>query len=122
MNIDEMQAGRELDALIAEKVMGLDAPTKRKPWWGLMGSTGGLSVPHRYSVAISEAWQVVEKLVANGFDVSVWVGRRDDQNFYTCQVDWGIKKMVAVTAYTAPLAICRAALKAVHSVMSSEKS
>ena len=105
-----MKAGRELDALVAEKVMGhdmekdfcttcYDSPTCDRP------------IP-RYSILIQDAWPVVEKMAdrRHPFElvktpISYWVCR-----FYG-EI---IRDIYKGYADTAPLAICLAALKAVE--------
>jgi hypothetical protein len=100
-----MKAGRELDALIAEKVMGFD---KR-----IVSKVDGMpyaDVLH-YSTQIADAWLVVEKFpnVAIFGPNDSWLVRfsDDDGSIYTHPVDEPAR------ADTAPLAICLAALKAV---------
>lgn len=100
-----MEAGRELDALIAEKVMGFPLEIIRGAPYP--------ECPRHYSTDIAAAWEVVEKDDGWGHDwrVKRWVSSSkpysctaertaDGQNFYA-------------EAETAPLAICLAALKAV---------
>lgn len=117
--MDELKAGRELDALIAEKVMG---------WHKLFGGNGiyyqnPLSakaiVPPRFSADISAAWQVVERLEELGY----WTQLRTPVSLehvgnggYWCGFTlhgcngrpdhW-------TSATSQPLAICLAALRAV---------
>ena len=99
-----MEAGRELDALIAEKVMDDMLAGIR-----LDGSPMFDDIPH-YSTQIADAWLVVEKL-GKSFDVSrcrkfqeieAWFWEASFHNGPDAQAD------------TAPLAICLAALKAVE--------
>ena len=137
MNINKMEAGPELDALIAEKVMGL-APCTH---W-LEGS-GSFSIihedecdapvhgqchdaqsdrwTHKYSADIKAAWEVVQKLYEKGLIVCITLDR-DEQRYgpvECCIEDDKRKKRDDTTvalahALTAPLAICRAALKVVE--------
>jgi hypothetical protein len=111
MNIDELQAGRELDALVAEKVMGytLGTPPSPESAINLAGPEYPVTVPH-YSTDIAAAWQVVEKF------------KDRDWRFILDKYDdgWGIEIELSggkygsgAVAETAPLAICRVALKAV---------
>lgn len=119
----DMDAGPELDALIAEKVMGLESKIdsgygepsrvfKRHPelpgeWWG--------GAPE-YSSDIAEAWTVVEHLVVQGAYVLI-EGPANGivHDGWHCQItphrDLG--KEVEAWAETAMLAICKAALDAV---------
>ena len=101
-----MEAGKELDALIMEKVMG-DEPLK--------GRVAYLNPS--YSIDINAAWEVVEKMKEKGLTVEVFFGW--ESNKYQ-KDDW-----VAIfedsngeylgVAKTAPNAICLAALKALES-------
>lgn len=107
MNIDELQAGRELDALIAEKVMewtqcGFDEIGQE--WTGIPegGQPGYHSVIPSYTTNIAAAWQVVEKLgMQCGFSI------HEKEPF-------AMHNGISLVAETVPLAICRAALKAVQ--------
>ena len=94
-----MKAGRELDALIAEKVMG---------WSKEQVETWPVSVPH-YSSRIQDAWLVVAKFpqVAIYGPHDLWLVRFSDREGVSINDidDPG-------RGDTAPLAICLAALKA----------
>lgn len=121
-----LEAGRELDALVAEKVMSyewMDWPLNpeqphlvppgyedpRKPVWWLGRSVQEL-VPN-YSSDIAAAWQV-----AGVFDE---VDLHKGQHGWLCRLERGdddaIQMGEAFRAASAPLAICRAALDAVGS-------
>lgn len=110
-----VQAGRDLDALVAEKVMGWrwsgrylvpPADVETSFWDGSCNRDGVPRFLPRYSTDISAAWGVVEKL-------------RDEVAFLDIlpAADHYIVKIQSahgtdyVTAETAPLAICLAALK-----------
>ena len=112
----EYEAGRELDALIAEKVMGWN---RRGPgrhvsdynnWWIL--PDGKSLNPLRFcpSTDISAAWEVVLSLRNRWGTFTLVAGLQwhcydnEDGNY--------VERMGS--ADTAPLAICRAALKAVQ--------
>ena len=121
-----MKAGRELDALIAEKVMGLIAykvqlvaPPPRVRTIDELQRVGS-PLPH-YSTDIAAAWEVVQKLGRwRGFDFML-VMPDPEQTFHlhTYEAGWyeatndGPERRVVGDADTAPLAICLAALKAV---------
>lgn len=111
--------GRELDALIAEKVMGWkfeqrhpEADNGIFPWTRVDGIRA-VAPPH-YSKSIADAWAVVEKWRELGFDVDI-----------TAHHGWQYGCRIAPkgtfntsthfeSADTAPHAICLAALKAVE--------
>jgi hypothetical protein len=114
MGLTQREAGRDLDALVAEKIMGLSIK-----WLGEDGAGGrdlriddgslyGQAVPY-YSTDIKAAWPLVRTFglavaAEKGGDsfVAGWVHiDRDDPG-------WSLFEMAA----TAPLAICRAALEA----------
>jgi len=101
MNIDEMPAGREMDSLIAEKVLDCWVPNSELIINKRDRQT--YEMPH-YSTDIAAAWEVVEK-IGGGHTV---IRYRDGS--YRCIHE---RTMDAASAETAPLAICRAALKLV---------
>lgn len=129
----EMNAGRQLDALIAEKVMGWKwADAKYYGWKQFSNyppeiesvSTTKLLVPPDgpdrlipgYSTEIAAAWEVVEKVralpEAQGW--GVMVGALPSGTFQ-CWLKYRDCENTDINerAATAPLAICLAALKAV---------
>ncbi len=133
MRIDEMPAGRECDALVAEKVMGytlselsLPAYPKYKLFDIESGEFSGYvkEVPH-YSTDIAAAWQVVEQVTktqcddTGSFYVFKIVKKHHKWCTYIKHPLWsGIHselgknyEMYQAYADTAPLAICRCALK-----------
>lgn len=106
-----MPAGREMDALIAERVMGRDV-LLGSDWYfpSPYGFGGHKSVPH-YSTDIGNAWEVVDEMQAarnywaytgslSSYCYAMFAGHQS-QHEYRAEAD----KM--------PLAICRAALLAV---------
>jgi hypothetical protein len=105
-----MPAGREIDALVAEKVMGLPGKTV------IDGTTYycGIDI---YSTSISAAWEVVEKVKETK---AIWVGNERDGE-WMCLIGEPNMNVLLPEAATeadgfAPseeLAICRAALKSV---------
>ena len=126
--IDNMEAGPDLDALVAERVMGLvwDESLCRVCGWKLTpdycrpDNCSMRPMPLRqadghaaHSTDIAAAWGVVEYLKHHGFShFQVW-GHLDVWHSAFANVDhefWSNEVM----APTAPLAICRAALKAVQ--------
>lgn len=134
---DEMKAGRELDALVAEKVMGMTWPADRCRvcGWTLAASAkegcvdGNCSLrpaptgpdgkarraddPPPFSESISAAWQVVEHLHLCGNMVSVNASSRGSSSEWWCVVylDRDAAGFIESEYYpTAPEAICHAAL------------
>jgi hypothetical protein len=113
-----MKPGRELDALIAEKVMGLSVIEPLRLYYRHPTMVTN-EIPD-YSTDIAAAWQVVEKIKAQ-----IKPGRKERRDFTVMFVDgewlvgWslefggGMEGMSA--AATAPHAICLAALKAINS-------
>lgn len=111
MNIDELEAGPELDARIAEKVMG---------WkWNIVG---GVCYADRFtenapdcwiefkpSIAIADAWDVVEKF---RFKTVGEYPATFNPIGWSCYLSNMPNRDFIATAPTAQLAICRAALKA----------
>jgi Phage ABA sandwich domain len=89
---------REIDRLVAEKVMGWEAGKYAYGSW----------FP---TTNIADAWKVVEKLSKDGFEFQVW---REKNGKYNVEF---AKDFFYVFGFaeseTAPLAICLAALKAV---------
>ena len=130
-----MKAGRELDALIAEKVMG-DRLIKRGKWRGYWDCGRGMHYsdedggPLHYSTDIAAAWRVVEKLHGgiNPADVGAYqyltltcVGAYHDRwaaSFdFNLSHDWYDADVLPMCPFAARdatpmLAICLAALKA----------
>lgn len=128
-----MTAGRELDALVHAKVMGHPEqcwhPNAEKvdPKHTTLircpdcGETFGdstyvlaLSTLPRYSTDIAAAWSVVEKMRGEGvyIDVQPRCDRWDTVAGWQGPDDGDIWEQVSLTADTAPLAICLAALRA----------
>jgi len=117
----EKVAGRELDALVAEKVMGWCVGSDGEEVF-YDDKRGWVCKPHckpiisqgivaYYSTSISAAWEVVEKLAVSG-KCSFAIERFRNKP-YSWQVEFGLGVGWTVYADTAPLAICLAALKAV---------
>lgn len=129
MDIDTMQAGCELDELIAEKVMGLP----RAELGGACPKCGGgtrigtgrawcsnctewIYSPYpEYSTDIAAAWSVVQRSIPRQ-NFSLYVIGPIWHCFFDLDMDAQntfVNKFEA-RADTAPLAICRAALKAIR--------
>ena len=108
-DIDKLEAGRELDALVAQAVFNEEVRQKRAVHdIDNLYISGELPLP-QYSTDISAAWQVVEKIKHTLFII-----RQDDAWFIGSSDKLYHDNMNIISeAPTAPLAICRAALKAV---------
>lgn len=124
----DVSAGRELDALVAERVFGwsVERQAGNSPWLVGHGRNRWTRIEnHPFSTDIAAAWEVVEKL--QGFDtnrdepwwsVAVFFGQPGQvcARVYACQPGWLITDTDTVIseahADTAALAICRAALAA----------
>lgn len=117
LNLDFMEAGRDLDQLIAEKVMGWrhgQSDTYCEPPFV---SCPVCSTP--FSSNIAAAWLVAEKVAqprSVKFNVHTRIGK------WACLIitNVGTRAEAQFFAYaeTAPLAICRTALKAVQENLS----
>lgn len=130
-----MTAGRELDALVAEKVMGmtfelvgvpLGVPSdmqyskelaitqdgKLEMIQYIPGGMGINPVP-RFSTDIAAAWLVVDRIMAQFTQWQPYFQLRTCGTFYTAVFDSDeMNNPVTEDGDTAPLAICLAALKA----------
>jgi hypothetical protein len=103
-----MQAGRELDALVAEKVMGWKVKHMDVYGWmySLPDRNRWTNVPH-FSSNIADAWQVVEKARKDfGFIDILPYGSGYETVVRTLNGD------IHTKVETAPHAICLAALRA----------
>jgi hypothetical protein len=119
--MEEMKSGRELDALIAEKVMGYPAFAKQvleQLGAHLLGEgehehclvcgrgiDGTLECLPYYSTDIAAAWEVVEKL-------RLAIAPGDEGGWIAASSAYHLDAGRAERADTAPHAICLAALKA----------
>jgi hypothetical protein len=110
--MSEHQAGRELDTLVAEKVMGWrrkeepsDIWCLSPPWVTRHGALVPFSQTPGYSTEIDAAWQVIEAMQAYCCDFTL----------EKAGSAWYAEFIVgSAGADTAPLAICLAALAAVE--------
>ena len=95
-----MKAGRELDALIAEKVMGWRLQAEPYTCWNLPDGDQRIYTPN-FSTDIAAAWRVVEKMRSPDF-------RLNREGDWVCC--FGGTVAFCGDGDTAALAICRAAL------------
>lgn len=113
-DIDNMQAGRELDALILKGIFGLE-PQECMVGGHPRGCPGSTTITS-YSTDIAAAWQVVEKLM-NELQLAFYLDSRGDK-LWDCSFTRDSLDITpgCLGVDTAPLAICRAALMAVSQV------
>jgi hypothetical protein len=134
MRIDEMQAGREMDVLIAEKVMGWAIHSRNIAWWvkvadknevttEVMGFTYGKD---RFapSTDIADAWQVVKHMKKQRwsfrFSNNAYADEQNAAAFYQAFRGIGLDILTGLYVYEDKAwavgdectAICLAALKA----------
>jgi len=118
MKIDDIPAGRKLDALVAERVFGA---SRRDVWYYYDSPKNEVSasVPH-YSTDIKAAWEVVNWIEANRWTFILTGPEYLNEEgklvggYKAIFIDSRSERpAVRATADTLPLAICRAALKAV---------
>lgn len=113
-----MKPGRELDALVAEKVMGFRVKREDVAGLALYAIVRWPPVPGEwlardlppYSTDIAAAWEVVEKMsVKNG--VEIW---RHQAGCWVMEIEIGYNANDPIEGHgeSAPHAICLAALKA----------
>lgn len=116
-----LNAGRELDAAVAERVMGWTRTHEthrlhgRTYLRGAAPATGRLQAVPAYSTDIAAAWLVVEKLREHGWFPSVQAQEECGQlgGRWLCEVDPRFS-FIDGDGSTAPLAVCRAALAAME--------
>ena len=125
MNADTIEAGRQLDELIAIKVLGFE---KHEGWDensvgqrvddthfirfddnDIVVEYQAWELPH-YSTDIAAAWLVLEALA---FYCELGKSTKE-KNWIKIFADKGSLRIIEAEADTMPLAICRAALKAVE--------
>lgn len=106
MNIDEMPAGREMDALVAEKVMGYLCVCDEEPRDCPIHAKSDQDTLLSYSTDIADAWIMMEKM---RFVIGSHHGLHG--GLHPCDGWLARKGTVFALAKTAPLAICRVALK-----------
>lgn len=118
-----MTAGRELDALVAEKVFGDPIqwlPTSfndRVPHYRNSEYGNGWLVLPCYSTDISAAFQVVEKMREKGYGVTIITHPLGSTFRPQCEIDrpeW--RGSNGADAATVPLAICTSALEVLAEV------
>jgi hypothetical protein len=123
MDPDTLPAGRELDTLVSRAVMGGDVYPDGGGYYDFMervGSGQSRSLPY-YSTDIRAAWEVVNKVLSTDGHFAFWPSIRGFGIAYHGIRTWDSEPVWEVFADTAPLAICRAALKAVMAAQTKEE-
>lgn len=118
IDVDAMEAGRELDVLIAERVMGKKVVDIEGESYALPPEIETAYPVKAYSTDIEAAWQIVEYMKSQHDMVFALMNRHEGRGAIK---DWRADFYPFISdrnrsgyAYgeTAPEAICRAALKA----------
>ncbi|HEY8542624.1 MAG TPA: hypothetical protein VIL29_09590 [Pseudothermotoga sp.] len=117
---------REIDRLVAEKVMGWEPYYDDGDLISFITDAGSLffsdddECEWNPTTTIQHAWQVVEKLIDNGYDFTIYNHNKEFNVEINIEEDdkhlWFYGE-----ANSAPLAICLAALKAVGVEVEVEK-
>lgn len=103
-------AGRPLDCLVVEHVMGWkEVKDSLHGWTGLAPAGWGRFPVPFFSTDIAEAWEVVDKLRAEDCQVVFWLNKIPEK------VRVLIEPCVIVDEETFPVALCRCALLRVFS-------
>ncbi len=114
-----MEAGPELDALVAEKVMGAIRYTQgQRDWWAF--PTPGWDFPDGASLAVDSYRPSTDhnhamEVAAKAFGEHIWIITRCVDRDYRFRINTSpllagrVGTSVSATALTLPLAICRAA-------------
>lgn len=109
-----LQAGRELDALVAEKVMKNFIPAGSNPQlrddaW-IDGRGYFVWEPPPYSTHIADAWQVVEKMHELGWSVSI--SRHAFEGSWKCSMNKNSPDSFSAVGSSAAESMCLTALLA----------
>ena len=135
VEVATLPASRDLDALVAEQVMGglskheWDTSYTGVDFCHVCQSTGDdlfygrttndACIPH-YSTSMAAAWEIVQHFFAKGHTVVLFayaethpVRHKPEGESYCCEMHHPEQRIAFGRADTAPLAICRAALRAV---------
>lgn len=112
-----MTPSRELDALVAEKAMGLKDILNSDGYWCHFTDDKPREIP-LYSTDIAAAWEVLAHFTKLGWDAEVQSsGEHYDDGHWVVILDPRYVSdekcgLIVQSAYSAPHAICLAALKA----------
>lgn len=127
--IEELEAGRELDALVAEKVMGWQRVEEEFPYfWPTTEMMDAIKKQHpdviavgyfpcpNFSTDIAPSWSLFEWLAARGI-VRVSNGDGDSLDVDFTPHSDNLLRCANVSADTLPRALCLATLEAVSNTM-----
>jgi len=112
--IERMNAGREMDALIAEDIMGWTRVYGRSGLWNTQSESVRFTndIPY-YSIKIADAWKIIETMREAGYHSRVETQICPTVIFWKKGLIERGPSPVTYRATSTPLAICRAALIAV---------
>lgn len=129
MNIQDLKVGSELDALVAERVIGWTIcehsrkgiPTAQSSGRAMCSKQDCKGELHydfldKYSIDISAAWKIVEFLRKEGCDFDSFSSATRLQPGWSDVVFMSQVDEFSARAETLPLAICRAALLTVEKI------
>lgn len=120
-NIDqnEKQPGRDLDTLVAERVLGFTLQRRyeagetitqgfRAPIYGVYRIT-----PKPYSTSATDAWQVADELLGQGYEMEISKTRKGEYlvQFIGAEDESGSHRIYRGKSVSIAHAICLAALK-----------
>jgi hypothetical protein len=103
---DTLKAGREMDALIAERVFGVTETRRAVRTMNGPARRVSYNIP-KYSTDIAAAWLVVEKMVADGWEITI-----EEAWSVTFSRRRGPFHVAHGQPNEAAIAICRSALEA----------
>jgi hypothetical protein len=118
MSYDELEPGRELDALVWQALNGQEVNVLKCRYVGgdiqpHAGYPAGHISPPHYSTDIAAAWEVVEKMLEAYSGVEIYLeNERCEVHCDGARDEWD--DLVYIRGDTAPHAICIAALKAME--------
>ncbi len=112
--IDEHEAGRKTDACVAIVIMGWRPHMIADHVW-VGESTNNLINKEEWlpSKNIADAWEVVEKVIQDNAMTLRWYNPDGRTSHIGVTFGFGFGNKIGAQAFTAPLAICRAALNVV---------
>lgn len=101
------EAGHQTDELVGQ-VLGWKPPKGWRYVFAMLGNQLDLFCPPRFSTQMAAAWRIVEAMRLSGYDFELTYENRT----WECWFPHAVYDAGHALADTAPLAICRACLKA----------